>query len=41
MSAKLEVAKETMTSLQTQVDDKYGKKGSVVKNALSAEKKSR
>ena len=39
MSAKLEVAKETMTSLQTQVDDKYGKKGSVVKNALSAEKK--
>ena len=39
MKAKLDVAKETMDGLQQNVDDKYGSKGSIVKNALSAEKK--
>jgi DNA repair exonuclease SbcCD ATPase subunit len=39
MKAKLDVAKETMDGLQKSVDDKYGSKSSVVKNALSMEKK--
>lgn len=39
LKAKLDVAKETMDGLQKSVDDKYGSKSSVVKKALSMEKK--